>query len=439
MIPAAAARICIVEDSLGVAQPLERALRLYQDGSYLVETCSTAEVALKRLHETAFDLIISDLCLPGMDGLELIERGRRIRPEMRSLLITAFGSPEVETRARQLVDAYLPKPFRLRDLIRVVQKTLDKPLPARPLKRTLGMVAETPLVARERRKNAHLILLAMDLDGTLAEDGQVAPETWQMLQLAKTSGLVLILVTGRTLDSFLSEGPFAELCEAIVAENGAVVLFPRRDKVELPFGQLDSRILQRLEAFHIPLERGMAIAATWLPHDETVLRVLREGGSGATLEYNRGAVMVLPPGATKGTGLLYALKDLGYSAHNVVACGDAENDRSLFATAELAVAVSNAHANLKAAADLVLDQPNGAGIQVLISELLGGRPPEHPPRPGRQLVLGHQTSWHPGLAGPVHAHWNKPGDLWRQSQRKILAGRPAGRGVACQKLPGPHH
>jgi len=399
MTPGPAARICIVEDSLGVARPLERALRLHQNGNYTVETCASAEAALKRLHEVPFDLLISDLCLPGMDGLELIERSQRIRPETRSLLITAFGSTEVENRAQALADAYLPKPFRLRDLIRIVQNTLAKPPPTRMVPPAASAVAPPP-VARKRRKNAHLVVIASDFDGTLAREGKVTAETWQMLHQAKLAGLALILVTGRNLDSFLPDGPFAEFCEAIVAENGAVVYFPRRDKIDLPFGQLDSKVIQRLEAYRIPLERGMAIAATWLPHDETVLKVLRESGSGATLEYNRGAVMVLPPGATKGTGLQYALKELGYSTHNVVACGDAENDRSLFNVAELTAAVSNAHPNLKAAADLVLDQPNGAGVQTLITQLLNGPSLAPPARPGRQLLLGQQLSGTPVRLDP---------------------------------------
>jgi hydroxymethylpyrimidine pyrophosphatase-like HAD family hydrolase/DNA-binding NarL/FixJ family response regulator len=385
------ARICIVEDSLGVAQPLGRALGFHQNGGYQVETCVSGEAALKRLHETPFDLLISDLCLPGIDGLELIERAHQIRPGTRSILITAFGSPEVESRAKELTDAYLPKPFSLRDLVRLVSRILSEPVAIRPPAPRVVEIATTA----DQRRATHLMLLASDLDGTLTENGQVAPETWEMLRRAKLAGLPTVLVTGRMMDSFVGGGPYADLCEAIVAENGAVVCFPRRDTVRLPFGVLDPRVLQRLESLGVPLERGMAIASTWLPHDETVLRGLRDSGSGATLEYNRGAVMVLPPGASKGTGLLYALNELGYSPRNVIACGDAENDRSLFSVVELSAAVSNAHPTLKAAADTVLSLPNGAGVRALISDLLEGRMPPRKSRPTRRLLLGHRMSGAP--------------------------------------------
>jgi HAD superfamily hydrolase (TIGR01484 family) len=51
--------------------------------------------------------------------------------------------------------------------------------------------------------------------------------------------------------------------------------------------------------------------------------------SGRSSTYDQAVLAVLPSGATKGTGLQYALRELGISARNVVACGDAENDRSL--------------------------------------------------------------------------------------------------------------
>lgn len=243
----------------------------------------------------------------------------------------------------------------------------------------------------------HLTVLACDLDGTLAEDDHVASKTWAMLRRAKAAGLAIILVTGRTLVSFSAEGPFAELCEAIVAEDGAAIYFPRRDVVAVPFGRLAPRVLQHLDDLRIPYERGVAIAATHVPHDKAILEALREKGGGATVEYNRGSVMVIPSGATKGTGLLFALQELGYSPRNVVACGDAENDRSLFEMVELAVAVANAQPDIRELADSVLAQPNGAGVQALIADLLEGSIPSRRLRPDRRLLLGHRLD-----GTPVH-------------------------------------
>ncbi|MGQ9768707.1 MAG: DUF5752 family protein [Anaerolineae bacterium] len=400
-------RILLVEDSLGIARALSRALSLHHDGLYQVEVCQSAEAALERLHETPYHLLISDLRLAGMDGLELLARARRLRPETRRMLITAYGGPEIEAKVRELAGVYLPKPFRLGDMIRLIQRLTQEPEPPPPPREAPPPVEqprETAAPATEKRKTAHLTVLACDLDGTLVESGLAAPrltaEMWAVLHQAKMGGLTLILVTGRTLDSVVTEGPYSDFCEAIVAENGAVVYFPRRDVVNLPFGQVDPALLHRVDALGVPLERGMAIAATWPPHDEVVLKALRESRNGATVEYNLGGMMVLPPGATKGAGLLYAVRELGYSPHNVVACGDGENDISLFEAAELSVAVANAQPALKAVADLVLEQPHAAGVQGLIADLLAGRALPRRPRPERQLVLGHRLSGTPVQLDP---------------------------------------
>jgi hypothetical protein len=355
------------------------------------------------LHERTFDLLITDLRLPGIDGLELLARARQIYPVMPMLLITAYGSPQVEARARELDSAFLPKPFGLRDLLRQVDDILSaKPAVSPPVAE--GQVA-FPLEAHPPGESLpekcpgtraiHFKVVACDLDGTLAENGQVDPETWEVLRSARRAGFELILVTGRTLDSFTSTLPFAELCGAIVAENGAVVYFPRRGSVVVPFGRLDSVLVQRLQALGVPLERGLAIVATRMPHDETVFKMLREVRAPLAVEYNRDAVMLLPPGASKGQGLMVALQELGYSPHNVLVCGDAENDRSLFEVAELAAAVSNAQPGLRAVADILLPQPDGEGVRELLKTLIEGKQMDRKPRSARRFLLGYRMSGAP--------------------------------------------
>lgn len=369
-------RILIVEDTPGIALALQRAFSFYWDGDYRVETCSSGEDALKRLHEAAFDLLITDLRLQGIDGLDLIERVRRFKPELRTLLITAYGSPEIEARASRLASAFLSKPFGLRDLMRQVDLIMSQPV-VLPDREKEPVSEEVRARALERKKSIHLMVIAFDLDGTLAQDGQITPQTWDLLRSARLAGMKLILVTGRTLDSFLSEFPFSELCEAIVAENGAVVYFPRRDQIRLPFGKIDTAVIHRLHGLGVPLEHGMAIAATREPHDGSVFKVLQELHASAVVEYNREAVMLLPPGTSKGQGLLYALQEMGYSSHNLLVCGDGENDRSLIQIAEFGVAVANAHPSLRAMADLVLPKPNGEGFNDLLKDILDGKKFEH--------------------------------------------------------------
>jgi len=102
--------------------------------------------------------------------------------------------------------------------------------------------------------------------------------------------------------------------------------------------------------------------------------------------------MLLPPGATKGTGLLAALHEMGYSPRNVVAIGDGENDRSLFEQSELSVAVSNAKAEIKEIADIVLEKPNGAGVRSFIDRLIASDLPMHITREKKLITLGKRMN-----------------------------------------------
>ncbi len=246
----------------------------------------------------------------------------------------------------------------------------------------------------------HLRILALDLDGTIAENDVVANETWAALRKVKAAGFTLILVTGRRLNALTAIRPFEEVCEAIVAENGAAIYFPRNDTIMLPFGRIAHEVVDKLQTMNIPLERGLAICATWRPHDKIVLEVLSETSYAATIEYNKGAVMVLPPGATKGTGLLTALRELGFSPHNVVAFGDAENDRSLFEQAELAIAVANTAPDIKEIADVVLADQDGAGVRNLIDKLMNGNIPQHLVRPKQKISVGQSLHKIPAIISP---------------------------------------
>jgi DNA-binding response OmpR family regulator len=114
-------RILIVEEKLYNVMTLCRALLHPMAGGFQVEVCPMADVALRRLQRGQFDLIITDLRTPGACGLELIRRVHQTSPGTRTMLITAFGSPELENQVRALGATYLPKPFGLQEFVAAVQ------------------------------------------------------------------------------------------------------------------------------------------------------------------------------------------------------------------------------------------------------------------------------------------------------------------------------
>ena len=108
-----------------------------------------------------------------------------------------------------------------------------------------------------------------------------------------------------------------------------------------------------------PISFGKVVVATWEPHQHTVLHVIRDLGLELDIIFNKGAVMILPPGVNKGSGLHAALADIGVSSHNAVGVGDAENDHTLLAECEVGVAVQNALPTLKERADWVTRAARG--------------------------------------------------------------------------------
>ena len=104
-----------------------------------------------------------------------------------------------------------------------------------------------------------------------------------------------------------------------------------------------ARFVEALRARGVqPLSVGSCIVATWRPNEQVVLDVIRELGLDLHVTFNKGAVMVLPAGVNKGTGLRAALTELGLSTHNVVGVGDAENDHAFLSVCECSIAVANA-------------------------------------------------------------------------------------------------
>ncbi|MCB0669350.1 MAG: HAD hydrolase family protein [Saprospiraceae bacterium] len=245
-------------------------------------------------------------------------------------------------------------------------------------------------------------IVALDLDGTIAMHDRIASGTWKILKEIKKSGRAILIVTGRRLDDIQQLGPLEDLCEAIIAENGAAIYIPSNQSVILPFGHLPSELVEKLSALNIPLEKGMSIVATREPHGQLVVEAISNMGSAATIEYNKGAIMIIPPGASKGTGLMVALHELGYSHHNVVAFGDAENDRSLFEQAEVALAVENADASIKKLADIELEEPDGEGVANFMRKLLEKEfPPGLKGRQDRKMIIGYREDSEAMMLDPL--------------------------------------
>jgi len=291
--------------------------------------------------------------------------------------------------------------------------------------------------------------LAMDLDGTLTEDDQLADSAMAAIK-ASRGDLRMILVTGRILTDLEAAFPgLGQEFDALVTENGAVL--HTRSGAQALADPVDSAVGPALAERGVPTRAGRVLLAL-AGHDAvTAMDVITDLGLDHQVVRNRGSAMILPAGVTKGTGLQAALDELGLSAHNTIAVGDAENDLALLQAAEVGAAVANAVPSLAAHADLRLGSPDGGGVAGLLTgQLLAGQQRLCPRRrwlqvgafddgqpvlvPGSQgsvLIAGCTGSGKSYLAGLLAERWIDAGYA-------VLVIDPEGDHAGLAQRPGVH-
>lgn len=229
----------------------------------------------------------------------------------------------------------------------------------------------------------YFICLATDYDGTLAEDGAVAEQTVEALRAFKQSHRRLILVTGRELPDLRRMFSQLQLFDLAVVEpvepaTGQEILLGEPPP---PF------FVEELRRRKVnPLSVGRSIVATWEPNEQIVVDAIRDLGLELQIVFNKGAVMVLPPGINKASGLAAALARLELSPLNVVGIGNAENDHAFLRACGCAVAVANALPMVKADAHIVTSEPRGAGVAGTVRRVVDGDLAEIAPSIERQTV-----------------------------------------------------
>ncbi len=138
-------RILLVDDEPNIVEILEIMLR---DEGLEVLKASSAREALAHLAESEFDIVISDIRMPDMSGVELLKEAKQITPETSFVLITAYASTETAIDALQHGACdYLTKPFKMEELLSIVRHSLEK----RSLKREIAPLKDE-VVAHQGQK-----------------------------------------------------------------------------------------------------------------------------------------------------------------------------------------------------------------------------------------------------------------------------------------------
>jgi excisionase family DNA binding protein len=117
-------RVLVVDDEATIRDLLSKTLALAE---YDVDIASDGRAALDRLRIIAYDLLITDLKMPGVDGLTVIREARRLKADLPVIIITGFSNEASAIEAVNLgVSGYLTKPFRVPRVLAAASKALGE-------------------------------------------------------------------------------------------------------------------------------------------------------------------------------------------------------------------------------------------------------------------------------------------------------------------------
>jgi DNA-binding NtrC family response regulator len=118
------ARILIVDDEEIV---IKSCLRILGGGNYHVEAAYDGREALRKIEENPYDVMILDVMMPNMGGLEVLRRVKETHPDMDVIMVTGLSNVDIVVQARRLgARDFISKPFEPDELKLVVQRALER-------------------------------------------------------------------------------------------------------------------------------------------------------------------------------------------------------------------------------------------------------------------------------------------------------------------------
>ena len=116
-------RVLVVDDNRDLGKLTSEILK---ERGFRVNIAFDGVSALARIKQEPYDLMILDYRLPGISGLTVLEKTQQIRPNLKTIMISAFGNESTKARAKELgAYAFLDKPFNIDGLVKVVKKSLN--------------------------------------------------------------------------------------------------------------------------------------------------------------------------------------------------------------------------------------------------------------------------------------------------------------------------
>jgi DNA-binding NtrC family response regulator len=173
--------ILIVDDEASMRESLRD---WFLEAGYQAETARDGEEALKLIGEKNYGLLILDLKLPGLDGIEVLKKARKSHPDLRGIIITAYPSVDTAREAiKQGAIDYLPKPFALSELEKLVEENIEPSevqIMRHPIQKH-AVAAILKVLTRAAEDSEFVSRLAENPEETLAEYTDLSAEEKEAL------------------------------------------------------------------------------------------------------------------------------------------------------------------------------------------------------------------------------------------------------------------
>jgi DNA-binding NtrC family response regulator len=203
-------KILIVDDEVNARNALAELLR---EEGYTVEATADGFKALPKLEELAPDILLTDLKMPGMDGIELMQKAKVRDPECEAVVMTAHGAVETAVRAmRQGAADYLVKPVNLDELLLIVERALER----RRLRAEAGQLRKR---LDERHRLSNLVGSSPALKEVFETVLQVAPSRASVLITGESGTGKELIAAALHQHSPRAGGPFVKLHCAALTET----------------------------------------------------------------------------------------------------------------------------------------------------------------------------------------------------------------------------
>jgi PAS domain S-box-containing protein len=256
-----------VDDEMGIREGCKRAL---SEEGYAVDDAEDGQTGLQKVNQKNYDLILVDLMMPGIGGMDLIRKIHHMDPEIITVVITGNATIETAVEATKLgAYDYLPKPFSPEALSAVVQRGLEKRMLSLEAKKLYAERTQKMLELVNERSRLRTIIGCM-ADGVLVAnlEGRLVLWNASSVKMLKSKGFD---IAGEPLEYYIANEPLITAIKEVLSSEDKDFSMVSR---EIP--AQDEKIILMANIAPVRDEDGKILGAVTVLRDITALKEINK-------------------------------------------------------------------------------------------------------------------------------------------------------------------